>query len=246
VPKRAYFLIYAGQGAVSCHHSIALFFVVHPSFYLTMPKDFPLAEEAVDSSAFRAALRREKLAARAALLSADYAQRSAALERHLADYLASHAQTSHAKSHAAPRLPSIAFCAAIKNEFDARPVIARLLQHGWQAAMPVVIAPDTAMIFRAWQPDTPMTQDCYGIPIPATGRQVLPDIVLLPLVAFDAAGYRLGYGGGFFDRTLAAQVPRPLAIGVGFELARVPSILPQAHDEPLDAIITEAGMAFQR
>lgn len=206
-----------------------------------MPKDFPLAKEAVDSSAFRAALRREKLAARAALLSADYAQRSAALERHLADYLA-----NYAKNHAAASLPRIAFCAAIKNEFDARPVIARLLQHGWQAAMPVVIAPDTAMIFRAWQPDTPMTQDCYGIPIPATGRQVLPDIVLLPLVAFDAVGYRLGYGGGYFDRTLAAQVPRPLAIGVGFELARVPSILPQAHDEPLDAIVTEAGIAFQR
>jgi 5,10-methenyltetrahydrofolate synthetase len=211
-----------------------------------MSKDFPSAEETTDStadpSALRAALRREKLAARAALLPADYAQRSAALERHLADYLASYA----AASHAAPPLPSIAFCAAIKNEFDAKPLIARLLQRGWQAAMPVVVAPDTAMIFRAWQPDAPMTQDCYGIPIPATGEPIPPDIVLLPLVAFDAAGYRLGYGGGFFDRTLAAQLPRPLAIGVGFELARVPSILPQAHDEPLDVIITEAGVVFER
>jgi hypothetical protein len=87
-----------------------------------------------------------------------------------------------------------------------------------------------------------MGADRYGIPIPADGAALMPDIVLLPLLAFDAQGFRLGYGGGYFDRTLAAMVPRPQAIGVGFELGRVADIRPQAHDARLDAIVTEAGV----
>jgi 5-formyltetrahydrofolate cyclo-ligase len=71
-----------------------------------------------------------------------------------------------------------------------------------------------------------------------------PDAILMPLNAFDAAGYRLGYGGGYFDRSLAALSPRPRAVGVGFELARVDSIRPQAYDLPMDFIVTEAG-AFE-
>jgi 5,10-methenyltetrahydrofolate synthetase len=87
-----------------------------------------------------------------------------------------------------------------------------------------------------------MSEDRHGIPIPGGGPAIDPDIVLLPLVAFDTAGYRLGYGGGYFDRTLAARVPRPLAIGVGFELGRVADIRPQGHDVRLDAVVTEAGV----
>lgn len=136
---------------------------------------------------------------------------------------------------------TLAFCAPSRNEFDARPLASRLISRGWRAAMPVVIAPAAPMVFRAWTPAAPMSRDRYGIPIPTAGEELAPGIVLLPLVAFDAAGYRLGYGGGYFDRTLAAQVPCPLAVGVGFELARVSSIRPQAHDVPLDAIVTEAG-----
>ncbi len=98
------------------------------------------------------------------------------------------------------------------------------------------------MSFRTWTPSSAMTTDRYGIPIPLGGQEVLPDIVLLPLVAFDPQGFRLGYGGGYFDRTLGSLVPRPLAIGVGFELARVADIRPQAHDIPLDAVVTEAGI----
>jgi 5,10-methenyltetrahydrofolate synthetase len=87
-----------------------------------------------------------------------------------------------------------------------------------------------------------MVEDRYGIHIPAQGESLRPDAILMPLNAFDAAGYRLGYGGGYFDRTLAVLEPRPLAIGVGFELARVASIRPQAHDLRMDAIVTEAGV----
>ena len=70
----------------------------------------------------------------------------------------------------------------------------------------------------------------------------MPQALLIPVNAFDVAGYRIGYGGGFFDRTLATTVPMPLSIGVGFELARVDSIRPEAYDMPLDAMVTEAGV----
>ncbi len=89
-----------------------------------------------------------------------------------------------------------------------------------------------------------MTIDRYGIPIPADGAVLIPDVVLLPLVAFDRCGFRLGYGGGYFDRTLVAIVPRPFTVGIGFEVARVDTIQPQAHDIPLDAVVTEAGAEF--
>lgn len=192
----------------------------------------PPVKDAAAAMAWRTALRAEKLAARQALRAAEHAVLSVRLEAHLRAWLAARAPAC------------LAFCAPVNGEFDARPLATELLAQDWAAAMPVVIAPARPMIFRAWTPSTPMTADRYGIPIPAEGREIIPDIVLLPLVAFDAAGFRLGYGGGYFDRTLAALAPRPLAVGVGFELARTASIHPQPHDLPLDAIITEAGMAF--
>ena len=86
-----------------------------------------------------------------------------------------------------------------------------------------------------------MVTDRYGIHYPASGDMLHPDLLLIPVNAFDAQGFRLGYGKGHFDHTLASLVPRPLAIGVGFELARVASIHPQAHDIPMDAVVTENG-----
>ena len=112
---------------------------------------------------------------------------------------------------------------------------------GFTALLPVVVAPRTPLAFRAWDESTPLVEDRYGIPYPPQGPYLTPEALLIPVNAFDAAGYRLGYGGGFFDRTLAALSPRPLAIGVGFELARVESIAPEAHDIRLDAIVTETG-----
>ena len=190
----------------------------------------PSAEHAPDHGVFRAALRREKLAARLALDAAAHAALSAGIEQHLAALLL-------------PLAPqTLAFCASVRGEFDARPLVTRLIGRGWHAAMPVVTAVDAPMSFHAWTPSSAMSADRYGIPIPRDGEAVVPDIVLLPLLAFDAQGFRLGYGGGYFDRTLAAMVPRPQAIGVGFELGRVPDIRPQAHDIPLAAIVTEAGV----
>jgi 5,10-methenyltetrahydrofolate synthetase len=188
-------------------------------------------EHAAKSAAFRAGLRREKLAARSALDAATLTTLSARVEAHL-DALLAELPYGH-----------IAFCAAIRNEFDAAPLVGRLIRRGWRASMPVAVVPADAMVFRPWAPDMPMAVDPYGIPIPAdTADAGIPDVLLLPLVAFDAAGFRLGYGGGYFDRTLAALHPRPLAVGVGFDLAQVPSIDPDAHDQRLDAAVTESGV----
>ncbi len=139
----------------------------------------------------------------------------------------------------------VGFCWPIKNEPDLRPLMESFIKSGkagFSALMPVVVDTDSALAFRTWTPDGRMLNDRYGIPTPTDGAFLTPEVLLLPVNAFDAAGYRLGYGGGFFDRTLATLEPRPLSIGVGFELARVDSIRPQAHDMRLDAIATEAGV----
>ena len=190
----------------------------------------PSTEHIADSSVFRAALRGEKLAARMALGADSRLALSARIEAHLLQLL----------TPLAPR--TLAYCAAVRGEFDAQALVSLLIERGWRAAMPIVEAPDAPMSFRHWTPGVAMGVDRYGIPIPAEGEAATPDLVLLPLVAFDSQGFRLGYGGGYFDRTLAALVPRPLSIGVGFELARVEDTRPQQHDIRLDAIVTEAGI----
>ena len=195
-----------------------------------MPPLPPSSEHIADSSVFRAALRGEKLAARMSLGADSRLALSARIEAHLLQLL----------TPLAPR--TLAYCASVRGEFDAQALVSLLIERGWRAAMPIVEAPDAPMSFRHWTPGVAMNVDRYGIPIPAEGEAVTPDIVLLPLVAFDRQGFRLGYGGGYFDRTLAALVPRPLSIGVGFELARVEDIRPQQHDIRLDAIVTEAGI----
>ena len=136
----------------------------------------------------------------------------------------------------------IAFCWPYQAEYDARPLILRFLGRGAQAALPVVVAARQPMVFRRWTPETKMLAGVYDIPIPADSPEVVPDVALIPLAGFDDEGHRLGYGGGFFDRTLAVIEPRPMTVGVGFELARVPTIYPQWHDIPLDYVVTETGI----
>ena len=139
----------------------------------------------------------------------------------------------------------VGFCWPMLNEPDLRPLVEAWIGEGdpgFVALLPVVVAPKTPLAFRAWTPQTPMVKDRYGIETPADGEFIVPQALLIPVNAFDAAGYRIGYGGGFFDRTLATTQPKPLSIGVGFELARVDSIRPEAYDMPLDAVVTEAGL----
>ena len=139
----------------------------------------------------------------------------------------------------------VAFCWPYKNEPDLRPLMQSWLAEGnpgYAALLPVVIDADRALAFRAWTPDCTMRTDRYGIPTPSSGEFLTPDALLIPVNVFDARGYRIGYGGGYFDRTLASLQSTTLTIGVGFELARVDSIEPEEHDLPLAAIVTEAGV----
>ena len=128
-----------------------------------------------------------------------------------------------------------------RGEPDLRPWMERLADRGATCALPMVIAPRTPLVFRAWRRGEPLQPGIWNIPVPSEGAEVTPDIVLAPVVGFDRRCYRLGHGGGFFDRTLAALPQRPRIVGVGYARLAIPTIFPQAHDIPMDLIVTEEG-----
>ncbi|MDP2794393.1 MAG: 5-formyltetrahydrofolate cyclo-ligase [Sulfurisoma sp.] len=205
----------------------------------------PPPENATQTAVLRATLRREKIAARAALAQEVRAAHSARIETTLEALLD--------KLRAVPPAPTfrstLGFCWPHQGEFDARPLVQRLLARGWDACLPVVLAEAAPLAFRPWTPETPLAPDRYGIPTPSAGEFVTPDVLLIPLVAVDARNYRIGYGGGFFDRTLAALAAAghcATSIGVGFELARVSDTRPGPRDIPLDLVITELGCCIAR
>lgn len=210
----------------------------------------PSAENTGQTEVFRAALRTEKIAAREALPAALLAAHSACIEATLEALLGgSPAPTTGRRQSALANTEpvwldaaggTLGFCWPVRQEFDARPLAERLIARGGRACLPVVVAEAAPLRFRAWTPDTGLAPDRFGIPTPVAGEFIVPDVLLIPLVAFDAHNFRIGYGGGFFDRTLAVLSPRPLAIGVGFELARVADTQPGAHDIALDVVVTEA------
>lgn len=136
----------------------------------------------------------------------------------------------------------LALCWPYRNEYDARHVAAKARAAGATTALPVVIAPATPLIFREWHPGTHLAEGPLGIPYPIDGPELTPDTVLLPMVGFDSGGYRLGYGGGFFDRTLAAMKTKPVVIGVVHELGKLETIHPQSYDIAVDFVVTERGI----
>ncbi|HSO07819.1 MAG TPA: 5-formyltetrahydrofolate cyclo-ligase, partial [Pelomicrobium sp.] len=144
-----------------------------------------------------------------------------------------------------PRLESalIGFCWPYKGEFDPRFAVRWFRERGARAALPVVVAKGAPLEFREWWPGKPVTPGVFELPVP-DGPAVLPDALLIPPIGFGPLGYRLGYGGGYFDRTLAAAAPQPLKIGVAYEESRIDTIYPQPHDVPMDFIVTEAGIHY--
>ena len=127
-------------------------------------------------------------------------------------------------------------------EFDPRPLIDWLIVEGSAVALPAVVDKKGPLEYRAWRPGDRLVDGVWNIPIPESRRTVVPQAVLAPLVGFDRDCYRLGYGGGYFDRTLAALKPRPWAIGVGFEMSQLETIYPQDFDIPMDLVVTEASV----
>jgi 5-formyltetrahydrofolate cyclo-ligase len=120
--------------------------------------------------------------------------------------------------------------------------MAAMAAHQGVVGVPVIIGPGQALRFREWSPGCAMVEGEFGARIPAEGAWVEPEVVIVPLVGFDARGYRLGYGGGFYDRTLAAlraSAPR-LAVGFAFAVQEVEEVPTDATDAALDMIVTEA------
>ena len=128
-----------------------------------------------------------------------------------------------------------------RGEPDLRPWLRRVAGRGARCALPVVVERGRPLVFRAWRHGDPMARGVWNILVPAEGEEVVPDIVVAPLVGFDRHCYRLGYGGGFFDRTLAAlqREGTPQIVGVGYAQAAIPTIHPQPHDIPMNTIVTE-------
>ena len=144
---------------------------------------------------------------------------------------------------------TLGFCWPFKSEYDPRFLAHRLRDRGAKTALPVVVAPRQPLIFRLWKPGDALARGVYDIPYPAAGDAIVPDVALVPMNGFDEGGFRLGYGGGFFDRTLAsvraANQKAMVAIGVTYELARIETIHPQSYDIPMDYVVTERGV-YQR
>lgn len=185
---------------------------------------------AANLSAWRKATREALVAARLALDQTTLVALRRSIDQHL--------------ERAFPGLAGarLGFCWPIRNEYDARHLVRRLRERGAVTVLPVVVTRDAPLVFRLWKPGIALAQGALDIPYPADSPEIVPQAVLLPVNGWDAAGYRLGYGGGFFDRTLAAMDPRPLVIGVGYESARIETIHPQSWDMPLDYLVTERGV----
>jgi len=130
----------------------------------------------------------------------------------------------------------------LAGEPDLAPAYAELEQLGARLLLPVVVARDAALEFADWRIGEAMVKDAMGVAVPADLRlQAYPAALLVPCLGFNAGGYRLGYGGGFYDRTLA-RVPRPRTVGIAYSVLQV-GFEADLHDVPLDAVITEAGPA---
>ena len=132
----------------------------------------------------------------------------------------------------------------VGSEMDPLPIAEALRERDTRLCLPVVTALDAPLVFRAWTPGDVLAPDLMGTPAPLpSAREVEPELVIAPLLAFDGEGNRLGQGGGYFDRTIAELHARTKAVIVGLAYAgqEVPSLPVEAHDRPLDAVLTERG-----
>ncbi|MEQ9491647.1 MAG: 5-formyltetrahydrofolate cyclo-ligase [Alphaproteobacteria bacterium] len=126
----------------------------------------------------------------------------------------------------------------IKGELDLRPWMQALSARSITVLLPVILEKGTPIRFHRWTPGCRMVAGFWNIPVPEEGEELVPDICIVPLVGYDGQNYRLGYGGGYFDRTLASLSPAPMTYGIGHVSSALPTIFPQPHDIPMDRIVT--------
>lgn len=140
----------------------------------------------------------------------------------------------------------------IKGEFDPLPALHRWKEDGElmdqarrrKIGLPVVDKVSKTLTFNAWYPGCPMEEDAFGIPKPKDTEVVSPTLLFVACVGYAPGGYRLGYGGGFYDRTLASLNPRPYTVGLGFGTDFLPELAPEPHDIPLDVILNDFGVVW--
>ncbi|WP_051242376.1 5-formyltetrahydrofolate cyclo-ligase [Azohydromonas australica] len=195
---------------------------------MTSPPSLPL-----DFSRDKTLLRRQLQAERQSLV--DRLQRAQYLQQVLRVWLVTRKETA------------IGAYWPIKGEFDALPALYRWseAEPGRRIGLPVIDRETKQLRFHVWWPGCPMEEDAFGIPKPKDTESFLPEMLLVPCVGYGPGGVRLGYGGGFYDRTLAALQPRPYTVGLAYTHAHVPWLKAEPHDVPLDAILNEDGLAWQ-
>ena len=140
----------------------------------------------------------------------------------------------------------------IKGEFDPLPALHRWKEDGElldqpqrrRIGLPVVDRETKTLQFHVWYPGCPMEEDAYNIPKPKDTEVVVLTLLIVPCVGYGPGGFRLGYGGGFYDRTLAAIQPKPFTLGLGFAQGFLPDLEPEPHDVPLDAVLNENGVVW--
>jgi 5-formyltetrahydrofolate cyclo-ligase len=179
----------------------------------------------------KATLRVKALAQRAAIRQAERVAAATAAAEHF---------------FAAFALPASAIVAGywpIRDELDCRPLLTRLVDSGQPVCLPVVEGDELPLQLRLWEEGAALYPAGFGTLAPAeTAPRSEPDYVLMPLLGFDAMGTRLGYGGGHYDRTLAALPRKPKLIGLAFASQEIDRIPRDEHDIPLDAVVTEIGV----
>lgn len=188
-----------------------------------------MADEAVEK--IKVDLRRKAAETRAAMLPQRRAEASAAAAEHF-----------FANITLEPNEMVAAFW-PIRDEIDVKPVLTRLMDAGQPVCLPVVVGEGLPLDLRHWQPGAPLYPSGFGTLAPdELAPRVSPDVILMPLLGFDRQGTRLGYGGGYYDRTLTRLEKKPRLIGFAFECQAFERIPRAPHDVPLDAVVTEAGV----
>ncbi|MCY0096033.1 5-formyltetrahydrofolate cyclo-ligase [Hoeflea ulvae] len=186
-----------------------------------------------DVSTFRKAERVRLYAARQKVSLEDRRQMAARISAQLTDILGEVAGRS------------IAVYWPILGELNLHPWMVEASERGAQICLPVVVEKNQPVEFHRWSPDSAMVKGIWNIPVPADAEPVVPDVVIVPLLGVDEHGYRLGNGGGYYDRTLARLPDELLTIGVGHSFARMKTIFPMPWDIPMKMVVLGDGTSFE-